>query len=78
MFQMLTRIFYLLMFFQSVEGFTCNLNGAKKHLNPDGSLGGLVSRDARVAASSYIDMNAKICDRSRIGEHSKILEQCDH
>lgn len=67
-------IFALVITSFSINAFSCELVAPVRHTNPDGSHGGMVSRDAKVAVTAHIGFDAKVCDKAWVDGNAKILD----
>ncbi len=71
----LKALFFVFFLGVSFSSFACELIHAKRHVNPDGTMGGFVSKTAHVESTAYIAVNAKVCGSAWIHANSKILDQ---
>lgn len=58
----------------SGQVLACEITGAVRHTNPDGSQGGFKSPRATVAATVTIGPNARVCDSAWVEGNAKILD----
>lgn len=65
----------VILIFSSFAAFSCVEFLSKRHTNPDGSEGGLISPRASVSPESYISYSAKVCDSAWIESGVMILDR---
>lgn len=68
------KLISALLFAFSFKAFSCVLVNPIRHVNPDGTQGGLVSRGAKVESSVHIGFNARVCDRAWVDGNAQILD----
>jgi murein endopeptidase len=68
------KLIFALLIAISFKAFSCELVNPIRHVNPDGTQGGFVSRGAKVAATVYVGPNARVCDRAWADGNARILD----
>lgn len=56
------------------QTLACNLTSPLRHINPDKSVGGLVSSMAKVEPTAFIGYNAKVCDQAWVDGNAIVLD----
>jgi len=49
--------------FIAINGLCCAPSNPSRHLNPDGTIGGLIDSRSKVSHEAYVGYNVKVCDR---------------
>lgn len=65
-------VFGILVIAYSSQVFSCATE-SRRHINPDGTQGGLVSLTAKVSNKAFISFDSKVCDHVVVEADSKIL-----